>query len=76
MIKQVFDAMKHKAVYGGAIGYGPHRHRVTFSLHAQSHITGTVKVYGHGHSGLYHYRSIHMHPCMSADLLKESNNKK
>lgn len=71
-----FKALKHKAVYPAAIGYGPHRKAIGVSLHAQSHITGTVWVFGHGHKNLYHYRSIQLHPRVSADLLKESNNNK
>lgn len=54
----------------GAIGYGPHRRQVTLY---RSSCFEYVFVFGYG---LYHYRSIQLHPCVSADLLKESNNKK
>lgn len=76
MKKAEFKALKRNTVYLGAIGYGPHRKRVQFSLYQHSHIFGDVTVYGHGHKGQYHYRSIQLQPHVSAVLLKESNNKK
>lgn len=76
MKKAEFDALKHNVVYIGAIGYGPYRKRIEFTLTAYTHINGLVRVYGHGHKDFYHYRSIQLQPHVSADLLKESNNNK
>lgn len=75
MNKLEFSVLKRCKAYHGAIGYGPHRKRIQFSLLGTSHIDGMVWVWGHGHKQLYHYRSIQL-PRVSADLLKESNNKK
>lgn len=65
-----YEAVPTYRKMGGAVGYAGHSRQVIFY---RSALSPYVFVYG---KGLYHYRSVHLPPHVSADLLKESNNKK